>query len=55
MALDLVQIRALAEKKEDENSSICPIVYEVMEELKKSLGFLPTASQPPIRARKRKI
>ena len=32
----------------------CPIVYEVMEELKKSLGFLPMASKPPIKGGKRK-
>jgi uncharacterized protein len=32
----------------------CPIVYEVMEELKKSLGFLQTASQPPTKGAKRK-
>lgn len=37
-----------------ERTSTCPIVYEVMEELKKSLGFLPTASQPPIEGGKRK-
>ena len=37
-----------------ERTFICPIVYEVMEELKKSLGFLRKASQPPINGRKRK-
>ena len=53
MDFDLVQIRTLAEKKEDENFRLvsrtmgmiartftCPIVYQVVEELKKSLGFL---------------
>ena len=69
MAFDLVQIRELAQTKEDENIGfrqflksrcklqpeeidqrvfetarrVCPIVYEVMEELKRSLGFLRTA------------
>ena len=38
-----------------ERTFICPIVYEVMEELKKSLGFLRTASQPPVKGGKRKI
>ena len=32
-----------------ERTFTCPIVYQVMEELKKSLGFLRTASQPPIK------
>ena len=30
-----------------ERTFTCPIVYEVMEELKKSLEFLRTSSQPP--------
>ena len=37
-----------------ERTFTCPIVYEVMEELKKSLGFLPTTSQPPTKGGKRK-
>lgn len=32
-----------------ERTFTCPIVYEVMEELKKSLGFLRTRSQPHVR------
>ena len=38
-----------------ERTFTCPIVYEVMEELKKSLGFLRTASQPPSKGGKRTI
>ena len=36
-----------------ERTFTCPIVYEVMEELKKSLGFLRAFSQPPIKGAKR--
>jgi len=36
-----------------ERTFTCPIVYEVMEELKKSLGFLRVFSQPPIKGAKR--
>jgi len=32
-----------------ERTFTCPIVYEVMEELKNSLGFLRAGSQPPSR------
>jgi Fe-S-cluster containining protein len=38
-----------------ERTFTCPIVYEVMEELKKSLGFLRTASHPPSKGGKRTI
>jgi len=31
----------------------CPIVYEVMVELKKALGFLQTASRPPLKSGER--
>lgn len=37
-----------------ERTFTCPIVYEVIEELKKSLGFLRTASQLPIKGGRRK-
>jgi uncharacterized protein len=35
-----------------ERTFTCPIVYEVMEELKKSLGFLGTPSQPASRKKR---
>ena len=37
-----------------ERTYTCPIVYAVIEELKQSLGFLPTASSPRLHGGKRK-
>jgi Fe-S-cluster containining protein len=36
-----------------ERTFTCPIVYEVMDELKKFSGFLRPASQPTVQSRKR--